>query len=109
MDFQKTEYKRVVVLKTAGRIDSATAPELESALNEWIDTDKSIIFDAQDVDFISSAGWWTIIRAQKELKKSNRELILVGLCDNVRDSMDLIGILPYFTIYNTMVEAIGSI
>jgi len=63
-----------------------------------------------DIDFISSAGWWSIIRVQKELKKRDRgNLTLVGLNQNVRESMDLIGILPYFTVYDELVDAIGSL
>jgi len=46
---------------------------------------------------------------QKELKKSNLDLILVNLNENVRDSMDLIGILPYFAIYDNLVDAVASL
>ena len=63
-----------------------------------------------DIDFVSSAGWWSIIRVQKELKKRGRgNLTLVGLNQNVRESMDLIGILPYFTVYDELVDAIGNV
>ena len=110
MDFKVTEYKRVCVVKGIGRIDSTVAPDLERMLTELLDKNKSIIIDMSEIDFVSSAGWWSIIRAQKELKKHGRgQLTLVGLCQNVRESMDLIGILPYFSVYDEMVDAIGSI
>lgn len=110
MDFKVTEYKRACVVKGLGRIDSAVAPEIERLLTELIEKDKAIIFDMNDIDFVSSAGWWSIIRVQKELKKRGRDnLILVGLCQNVRKSMDLIGILPYFTIYDELIDAIASV
>lgn len=110
MDFKVTEYKRACVVKGLGRIDSAVAPDIERLLTELIEKDKAIIFDMNDIDFVSSAGWWSIIRVQKELKKRGRDnLILVGLCQNVRESMDLIGILPYFTIYDELIDAIASV
>lgn len=109
MEFKKTDYKRCTVVKGLGRIDSATSPDLEKALTDLIPSNKSIVLDMSDIDFVSSAGWWTIIRAQKELKKANSELTLAGVNANVKDSMDLIGILPYFNIYENVVEAIGNI
>jgi len=110
MDFKVTEYKRACVVKGLGRIDSAVAPDIERLLTELIEKNKAIIFDMNDIDFVSSAGWWSIIRVQKELKKRGRDnLILVGLCQNVRESMDLIGILPYFTIYDELIDAIASV
>ena len=69
MEFTNKEYKRSVVVKGEGRIDSSTAPELEKALMEFVNFGKTLILDMQDIDFVSSAGWWAIIRVQKELKK----------------------------------------
>ncbi|MEA4813020.1 MAG: STAS domain-containing protein [Anaerolineaceae bacterium] len=109
MEFKKTDYKRSIVVKGLGRIDSTTSPDLEKVLTELIASGKSVVLDMSDIDFVSSAGWWTIIRAQKELKKNNNELVLVGVNDNVKDSMDLIGILPYFGLYDEVVDAIGNL
>ena len=109
MDFKVTEYKRAFVVKGLGRIDSAVAPDVERILTELLEKNKAIIIDMSDIEFVSSAGWWSIIRIQKELKKRGRgNLTLVGLNQNVRESMDLIGILPYFTIYDDLVDSVGS-
>jgi len=35
--------------------------------------------------------------------------MLVSLNDNVRDSMELIGILQYFTVYQNLVDALGNL
>ncbi len=78
-------------------------------LTNLIPADKDIVLDMSDISFVSSAGWWSIIRVQKELKKKRDDLVLVALNDNVKDSMDLIGILQYFTVYPNMVEALGNL
>lgn len=110
MDFKVTEYKRAFVVKALGRIDSAVAPDIEQSLTALLDKSKAIIIDMSDIDFVSSAGWWSIIRVQKELKKRGRgNLTLVGVNQNVRESMDLIGILPYFSLYDELVDAIGNV
>jgi anti-sigma B factor antagonist len=111
MDFEITEYKRSTVLSTSGRIDSYTAPEVEEALNQLIEKGQyNIIFDMCDVTFVSSAGWWALIRVQKEVKKMNRgELILVHMDERIRESMDLVGIAPYFTVFDDLIDAVGNL
>ncbi len=110
MDFTISDYKRCIVVKGVGRIDSATAPDLEKTLMDLVAERKSIVLDMSEISFVSSSGWWSIIRALKEIKKSNEgQLILAELNDNVRDSMELIGILAYFPHYDNLVEAIASI
>jgi anti-sigma B factor antagonist len=110
MDFEITEYKRSTVIYTSGRIDSYTAPEVEEALNQLMEKGQfNIVFDMRDVTFVSSAGWWALIRVQKEVKKMNRgELVLVKLDDRIRESMDLVGIGPYFQVFDDLLEAVGS-
>ncbi len=110
MDFEVTEYKRSTVLYTSGRIDSYTAPEVEEALTQLLEKGQyNIIFDMRDVSFVSSAGWWALIRIQKEVKKMNRgELVLVKLDERIRESMDLVGIGPYFKVFDDVTEAVGS-
>ena len=110
MDFEVTEYKRCTVIYTSGRIDSYTAPEVEEALNQLIEKGQfNIVFDMHDVTFVSSAGWWALIRIQKEAKKMSRgELVLVKLDDRIRESMDLVGIGPYFQVFDDLIDAVGS-
>jgi anti-sigma B factor antagonist len=110
MDFEITEYKRSTVIYTSGRIDSYTAPEVEEALNQLIEKSQyNIIFDMRDITFVSSAGWWALIRVQKEVKKMSRgELVLVNLDERIQESMDLVGIGPYFQVHDDLLEAVGS-
>jgi len=110
MDFEVTEYKRCAVMKSNGRIDSYTAPEFEEALNQLMEKNYyNIILDMSDVNFVSSAGWWAMIRVQKEVNKLNRgELVLVNLDERIQESMDLVGIRQYFQIYDELLEAVAN-
>ena len=111
MDFEKKEYLRSTVLYTSGRIDSYSAPEVEEAMNQLIEKGQyNIVFDMSDVTFVSSAGWWALIRIQKEVNKLNRgELVLVKMDERIQDSMDLVGIRSYFKIYDDLLDAVGSL
>jgi anti-anti-sigma factor len=110
MNFSTTSYKRCEVLKTAGRIDGSTAPELEVALKAIIDAGKhNIIFDMTEVNFLSSAGWWVLIGTQKECKKLSRgELVLACVDQTIRNSLNLVGMEEYFKIFDDVTKAVGS-
>ena len=112
MDFKTTEYKRCDVVKANGRIDSYTAPQLEEAFNKLIEKGRNnIVFDASEITFISSAGWWALIRVQKQIKGNllnPGELVLVKLDPKIHESMELVGIGSYFKLFDDVTAAVGN-
>ena len=110
MEVTTTEYKRCDLVKANGRIDSATAPILEKSLNAITEAGRyKIVFDMTDVNFMSSKGWWVLIEAQKKCKRYKRgEVILVNVHDDIRSSLDLVGMGSYFKIYDNLTAAVGS-
>lgn len=110
MEITTTEYKRCEVVKAEGRVDSYTAPELEEALNRIIENGTyKIVFDMSDVDFMSSKGWWVLIETQKKCRRYNRgELVLSGVKDRIRESLDLVGMGSYFKVFEDVTAAVGS-
>ncbi len=110
MEITTTEYKRCNVVKTVGRIDSYTAPELEESLSALTNEGKyKIVLDMEDVDFMSSKGWWVLIETQKNCKRYNRgELVLTGVQERIQDSLDLVGMGTYFQIFDDLVSAVAN-
>ena len=110
MDFSVSEFKRCDVVKASGRIDSYTAPEMEAAFNKLIEKSRyNLVFDTSEITFVSSAGWWALIRIQKACKQLNRgELVLVKLDAKIKESMNLVGIGQYFKVYEDVTLAVGS-
>lgn len=110
MEFTTTEYKRCDVVKTSGRIDGSTAPELENVFNSLTDRGRyKIVFDMSDVDFMSSAGWWVLIRTQKTCRRYKRgELVLAHIDSKIRSSLDLVGMGSYFKVFDDLTSAVGS-
>jgi anti-sigma B factor antagonist len=109
MDITTTTYKRCDVVKAEGRVDSNTAPELEKAFNEIIEDGKTgIVFDMQDVDFISSRGLWVLLETQKACKRGNGKLVLVNVSDDMQQSLDLAGVKHFIDIMDDLTAAVGS-
>jgi anti-sigma B factor antagonist len=109
MNIETRELKHVSVVKISGRVDSATAPDLEKALQELIDADRhQVVLDLQDTEYMSSAGLRVLVSTLKAAKKSGGDLKLAHLAGRVKEVLDLAGLAPVFNIYGDVVEAVGS-
>ena len=110
MEVTTTQFKRCDVVKSVGRVDSSTAPTLEEELNAIIEGGRfRIVFDMSDVSFMSSKGWWVLIETQKKCKRYKRgEIVLVNVKDEIRGSLDLVGMGSYFKIFDDLTAAVGS-
>ena len=65
----KTIENQKVILKPQGRLDTITAPELESAIREILPETKELIFDLEKLEYISSAGLRVLLFAQKSMNE----------------------------------------
>jgi anti-sigma B factor antagonist len=110
MEVTTHQYKRCDVVAASGRVDSQTAPQLEAVFQEILDAGRfNIVFDINDIDFVSSAGLRVMIAVQKTCKKWNRgELVLTNVPQRIYETLDLAGFVPLFQIHDDVVEAVGS-
>ena len=110
MEATASKLKRCVMITADGRIDSSTAPKLQSVINEVIDEGNyKLVLDMAKVEFISSAGLWVLVNAQKKCKRFNRgEVVLACLSKRTHDALELAGFIPYFKIFDDPAQAVGS-
>lgn len=110
MDIKTTKHKRCDTIKMDGRVDSNNAPDLEKVFKSLTDNGRyKIVFDMSDVTFMSSKAWWVLIETQKSCKKLRRgELVLVGVKENIKDSLNLVGMGSYYKMFDDVAEAVGS-
>lgn len=55
-----------------GRLDTVTAPELETAVKENVDGVTALTLDFSKLDYISSAGLRVLLSAQKTMNKQGK-------------------------------------
>lgn len=65
-----------LTLIVEGRIDSATAPEFESAVKREIKDCVKLVFDFKKLDYISSAGLRVILGARKFMGGEERMKVI---------------------------------
>lgn len=85
-----TSAQKVYTIAVSGRIDTLTAPELESKFREIENDADKVIFDMHEVEYISSAGMRVIVAAHRAMTPKNG-LVLKGLTKNVSTIINLTG------------------
>ncbi len=92
---KKTDGKKLE-LKVSGRLDTMTAPELESVIKESIDGAEALVLDFEDLEYISSAGLRVVLGARKAMGDS--AFCVRNLCSDVREIFDITGFSDIITI-----------
>jgi anti-anti-sigma factor len=91
MNVQGDKEEGVLTVAVDGKIDGATAPDLESRLVEWLDQGENrIVLDLREVYYISSAGLRVVLMGAKRLQNKGR-LVLAGLKPEVKEIFEMAG------------------
>ena len=88
IDFNKNNDNLDVILD--GRLDTTTAPSLESFLNGNYDSIKALTINCEKLTYISSAGLRVLLAAQKKWQKIG-SLKLKNVCSEVMEVFEMTG------------------
>ena len=83
----------LVTLEITGRLDTTTAPNLESVVNELLDDAKELVFDMSGVEYISSAGIRVLIGTYKKMNLNQGTMRIEKANDLVREVFEMTGLL----------------
>ena len=97
MTIEKNIENENVTLTVSGRLDTTTAPELEAVLDEVLDNAKDLVFNLENLEYISSAGLRVILKAQKTMNTKG-SMKLTGVNDSIMEVFDITGFLDILTI-----------
>jgi anti-anti-sigma factor len=92
-------------ISLAGSLDTDTAPQLETRIDESIDSSvTTLILDMKDLEFLSSAGLGVIFMTMKELKSRQGKIILINLQPQVQRVFEIIKALDGMNIFKDREE-----
>lgn len=97
MDIIKTKNENELVLAIEGRLDTTTAPELETALKSELDGVESLVLDFVNLEYISSAGLRVILSAQKQMNKQGK-MVIRNVSTDVHEVFEITGFTDILTI-----------
>ena len=99
MQITKTVENDNLTLSLEGRLDTLTAPQLEAEVNGKLDGVKTLIFDFQNLAYVSSAGLRILFMAQKIMNKQGK-MTIKNVCPEIMDIFDVTGFVDILNIEN---------
>lgn len=97
MTITKTMEEKVLNVKVEGRLDTATAPELEEELAEVLDEAEELVFDLEGLEYMSSAGLRILLATQKKMAQKGG-MKVVNVNDVIKEIFDITGFSDILTI-----------
>ena len=97
MTINKTQQGTRLTFALTGRLDTNTAPQLETELKRSIDGVTDLTFDFAGLEYISSAGLRILLSAQKTMNRQG-SMTIRNVNETVSEVFDITGFSEILTI-----------
>jgi anti-sigma B factor antagonist len=92
------------VIHVVGQVDSKTVTSLRDYIDAELKEGLPVALDLTGVPFMSSAGLRTLLTLHRRTQEMGVALALVGISNDIADTMKVTGFYDYFTIYSDLVS-----
>jgi anti-sigma B factor antagonist len=100
---------QVTLVEMAGDIDSNTAPQAQERILPLVQPAAKILLEMSGVEYMSSAGLRMLLSMYRQVSRQNGSIVLVGLAEEIKDTMSVTGFLNFFTIRDTVDEGLKAL
>ena len=97
LNITKTVEETGICFALEGRLDTITSPELEKELKESIGDKSELVFDFENLEYISSAGLRVLLSAQKIMNKQG-SMVVKNVNETVMEVFEVTGFSDILTI-----------
>lgn len=97
MNINKVVNNDQLILQIEGRLDTLTAPILESVINSVGLEVKELVIDMEKLEYVSSAGLRVILSAHKKMTRLG-SMKIINVCENVMEVFEITGFSQILTI-----------
>jgi anti-sigma B factor antagonist len=104
-----SEVEGIKVVKISGDVDAKTAPMVTEKVLPLAEPASKIAMDMSDVPYMSSAGLRMLLSLYRQTTAKEGKLVLVGLSEDLQDTMSVTGFLDFFTVKPTLAEGLAEL
>ena len=97
MELKKNQSGDSLTVDIIGRLDAATALQLEKELNSSLEGIKSLTLDFSQLEYVASAGLRVLLVAQKRMNKQG-SMIIKNVSEEVKEVLDMTGFINFLHI-----------
>ncbi|MEO1619439.1 MAG: anti-sigma factor antagonist [Cyanobacteria bacterium J06632_3] len=101
MEINITPVDDIKVIAVSGDIDASTAPTAQKEILPVAEEGNPILLDLTKVEYMSSAGLRVLLSVYRQITAKDIPFVLVGLSEELQDTMSVTGFLDFFTICET--------
>ena len=84
-------------LTIVGRLDTSTAPQLETEIKESVAGVEKLVLDFAALEYLSSAGLRVLLAAQKIMNKQG-EMVIKNVNETINEIFEVTGFIDILTI-----------
>lgn len=103
------EESEITVVKLAGDIDGKTAPQVQAEVLPLAQPEIKMLLDMSQVLYMSSAGLRMLLSVYRQVTGKAGQVVLIGLAENLEDTMSMTGFLDFFTTCKTLDEGLTAL
>jgi anti-sigma B factor antagonist len=109
MEINVKTIEEITVVAITGDIDGKTAPQLQEQISPLIQPGCKIILNMTSVDYMSSAGLRLMLTTHRQVASNKGQVLLVGLSEEIKETMSATGFLRFFTIHDTVEAGLAAL
>lgn len=99
----------VTIVEMVGELDGKTAPQAQEKIAPLTQEGSKMILDMTGVTYMSSAGLRMLLSLYRQLSSNNGRIALVGLAEELKDTMSITGFLSFFTTCDTLDAGLAAL
>ncbi|MDD4941777.1 MAG: STAS domain-containing protein [Candidatus Omnitrophica bacterium] len=110
MDIQMSKQEGVAIVTLSGNLDGNTVNEAQEKIMPILAPDtKSLVLDLKGCGYVSSAGLRLLLMAAKQVSSRGGTLALSGVCDEIKDVMEMTGFSNFFKSFPDINAAVAAV
>ena len=100
---------QITLIEMNGEVTYSTAPTVEQQLLPLGQHGVKLLLDMTKVPYMSSAGLRMMLSLYRQVTNQEGQIVLVGLVDDIKDTMSITGFLDYFINCDTVEAGIAAL
>ncbi len=109
MEVKSKEVDGVSIASLVGKLDSASAGDVQDAILDTIVSGTKLVFDLGECSFVSSAGLRVLLIFAKRVKSESASAAIASVSEEILEVMEMTGFDDMFDTYATVDEAVSAL